>query len=97
MILDSLGAQVVRQLRHLLGHGEEDVLGVSSSYILNFNCFLHCCTILIISCMQEHFRLVEGISEEMANILFNKTTCKVVKDVGKHVGWYLLHCTTRKC
>jgi hypothetical protein len=28
--------------------------------------------------------LVEGISEDVANIVFNKATCKVIKDAIKH-------------
>jgi hypothetical protein len=49
-----------------------------------FNCFLHCCAILILFCTQEHFHLVEGISIEMANIVFDKAVQKVIKDVVKH-------------
>jgi hypothetical protein len=50
-VLDPLGAQVVRQPRHLLGRGGKDVLGESTSYIFkiylflalldNFNSLLH--------------------------------------------------------
>jgi hypothetical protein len=29
---------------------------------------------------------VEGVSEEMTNIIFNKVACKVIKDVIKHTG-----------
>jgi hypothetical protein len=36
MVLDPLRAQVVRRPRHLLGHGGEDVLGESTSYIFKF-------------------------------------------------------------
>jgi hypothetical protein len=50
----------------------------------NFNCFLLCCTILILTCTQEYFCLVEGISEEMANIVFNKDMRKVIKDAIRH-------------
>jgi hypothetical protein len=50
----------------------------------NFNCFLLCCTILILSCTQEHFRLAEGVSIEMANIVFDKAAWKVIKDTTKH-------------
>jgi hypothetical protein len=50
----------------------------------NFTCFLLCCTILILCCTQEHFCLVEGISMEMANIVFNKAARKVIKDAVKH-------------
>jgi hypothetical protein len=35
-------------------------------------CFLFCCTILILSYTQEHFHLVEGVSLEAANIVFNE-------------------------
>jgi hypothetical protein len=49
-----------------------------------FNCFLLCCAILILSCTLEHFRLAEGISEEMANIVFNKVGRKVIKVTVKH-------------
>jgi hypothetical protein len=51
---------------------------------LNFNCFLLCCAILILSCTHEYFHLVEGISEEMANIAFNKAARKVLKVTVKH-------------
>jgi hypothetical protein len=51
---------------------------------LNFNCFLLCGVILILSYMQEHFRLVEGVSLETANIVFDKATQKVIKDAVKH-------------
>jgi hypothetical protein len=34
--------------------------------------------------MQKYFCLAEGISEEMANIVFNKTMHKVIKDAIKH-------------
>jgi hypothetical protein len=44
----------------------------------NFTCFLLCCAILIISCKQEHFCLAEDISIEMANIVFDKATQKVI-------------------
>jgi hypothetical protein len=36
MIMDPLGAQAVHRPGHLLGHGDEDVLGESSSYIFKF-------------------------------------------------------------
>jgi hypothetical protein len=39
---------------------------------LNFTCFFLYCAILILSCTHEHFCLVEGISIEMANIVFDK-------------------------
>jgi hypothetical protein len=50
----------------------------------NFTYFLLCCTILILSCTQEHFCLAEDISIEMANIVFNKAAQKVIKDAVKH-------------
>jgi hypothetical protein len=83
-ILDPLGAQVIHRPRHMLGCGGEDVLGESRCYILKVNCFLLCCTILILSCMREHFCLTEVISEEMPNICFNKATHNVIKDTTKH-------------
>jgi hypothetical protein len=46
----------------------------------DFTCFLLCCTILILSCMQEHFCLAEGISLNAANIVLNKVARKVTKD-----------------
>jgi hypothetical protein len=51
----------------------------------NFTWFLLCCAILIFSYMQEHFRLVKDVSIEMANIVFDKATWKVIKDAVKHV------------
>jgi hypothetical protein len=33
---------------------------------------LLCCTILILSCVQEHFCLTEGINLETANIVVDK-------------------------
>jgi hypothetical protein len=50
----------------------------------NFTCFLLCCAILILSCMQKYFHLAEGVSLEMANIFFNKAVQKVIKDAVKH-------------
>jgi hypothetical protein len=50
----------------------------------NFTCFLLCCAILILSCMQEHFHLAEGVSIKAANIFFNKAVRKVIKEVVKH-------------
>jgi hypothetical protein len=35
--------------------------------------------------MYEHFRLVEGISLEAANIVFDKAAWKVIKEAVKHV------------
>jgi hypothetical protein len=51
---------------------------------LNFTCFLLCYTILILNCTQDHFRLAEGISLEMANFVFDKVAGKVIKDTVKH-------------
>jgi hypothetical protein len=82
-VLDSLSAQAVHQPGHLLGRAGEDVLSESTSYILKFYFFL-CCAILILYCTQEHFRLAEDISIEMANIVFDKATRKVIKDTIKH-------------
>jgi hypothetical protein len=56
----------------------------------NFYCFLLCCTILILSCIHEHFRLVEGVSLEMASIVFDKAAQKVIKDIIKHAHLVLL-------
>jgi hypothetical protein len=51
---------------------------------LNFNYFLFCWAILILSFTQEHFCLAEGVSEDVANIIFNKAARKVIKDAIKH-------------
>jgi hypothetical protein len=51
---------------------------------LNFNCFLLCWAILILSSTQEHFRLAEGVSEDVVIIVFNKVAHKVIKDAVKH-------------
>jgi hypothetical protein len=51
---------------------------------LNFNYFLLYWAILILSSTQEHFRLAEGVSEDVANIVFNKAALKVIKDAIKH-------------
>jgi uncharacterized membrane protein len=50
----------------------------------NFTYFLLCCVILILSSTQDHFHLVEGISLETTNIVFNKVAQKVKKDTVKH-------------
>jgi hypothetical protein len=50
----------------------------------NFTCFLLCCTILILSYRQEHFRLVEDVSLESANIVFDKAARKVIKNTVKY-------------
>jgi hypothetical protein len=83
-VLDPLGAQAIRRPRHLSGRSGEDVLMSLLATISKFNCFLLCCAILIISCTHKHFCLTEGVSEEMANIIFNKATRKVLKDIVKH-------------
>jgi hypothetical protein len=49
-----------------------------------FTCFLLCYAILILSCTQEHFCLVEGVSLDAGNIAFDKMTQKVIKDAIKH-------------
>jgi hypothetical protein len=51
---------------------------------------LLCYAILILSCTHEHFRLAEGVSEEMANIVFNKAARKVIEDTVKHTHLVLL-------
>jgi hypothetical protein len=38
----------------------------------DFTCFLLCCIILILSYTQEHFCLVEDVSLDAANIVFDK-------------------------
>jgi hypothetical protein len=50
----------------------------------NFTCFLLSCAILILSYTQEHFCLAEGVSLEMANIVFDEVARKVIKDAIKH-------------
>jgi hypothetical protein len=40
MVLDPLGAQVVRRSGHLLGRGGKDILGESTSYIFQFYLYL---------------------------------------------------------
>jgi hypothetical protein len=50
----------------------------------NFNCFLLCCVILILSYTHEHFHLAEGVSVEISNIVFDKATQKVINDAAKH-------------
>jgi hypothetical protein len=52
---------------------------------LYFTCFLLCCVILILSCTLEYFCWAEGVSIEMANIVFDKVARKVIKDTIKHV------------
>jgi hypothetical protein len=49
--------------------------------------------------MQEYFRLVEGVSLETANIIFDKAVQKVIKDAIKHAhlmstALYLLYLIT---
>jgi hypothetical protein len=82
-VLDPLGAQAIRRPGLLSGRGGEDIPGESTSYI--FTCILLYCAILILSFTQEYFCLVEGISLETANIIFDKAAWKVIKDVIKHV------------
>jgi hypothetical protein len=73
-VQDPLEAQAIRRPRHLSGHGGEDVLGESTSYIFKFYLFLLYYAILILSYMQDHFRLAEGFSIEIPNIIFDKAT-----------------------
>jgi hypothetical protein len=49
-----------------------------------FTYFLLCCLLLILSYTQEHFYFVEGVSLEMANIVFDKAVENVTKDAVKH-------------
>jgi hypothetical protein len=35
--------------------------------------------------MQEHYCLVDRVSEDEANLAFNNVACKVIKDAFKHV------------
>jgi hypothetical protein len=51
----------------------------------NFTYFLLYYAILILSYMQDHFCLAEGVSMEMTNIVFDKMTQKVIKDTINHV------------
>jgi hypothetical protein len=51
---------------------------------LNFNYFLLYWAILILSSTQQHFRLAGDVSEDVANIVFNKAALKVIKDAIKH-------------
>jgi hypothetical protein len=39
---------------------------------------------LILFCIQEHYRLVNGVSEDEANLVFNNAAWKVIKDAFKH-------------
>jgi hypothetical protein len=76
-------------LRQYVNQGSfQDVVAkmfwVSLVEVSNFNCFLLCWAILILSSTHEHFRLAEGISKDMANIVFNKAARKVIKDAVKH-------------
>jgi hypothetical protein len=86
MVLDPLGAQALRRLGQLSGRGgEAKMLWVSLLAIFSyFTCFLLCCAILILSCTQEHFCLVEGVTLEAANIVFDTVAQKVIKDTVKH-------------
>jgi hypothetical protein len=58
----------------------------------NFICLLLYCAILILSYTQDHFCLAKGVSMEMANIVFDMVTQKVIKDVALS----LLPYTTRR-
>jgi hypothetical protein len=66
------------------------------SIFSNFTCSLLCCAIVILSCMQEHFCLAEGISLESANIVFDKVARKVIKDAVKHAHLVSTALYTRK-
>jgi hypothetical protein len=50
----------------------------------NFACFLLCCAILILSCTQELFRLAEGVSIGISNIVLDKAAQKVIKAAIKY-------------
>jgi hypothetical protein len=39
---------------------------------------------LILFCLEEHYRLDEGVSEDKASLIFNNATHKVIKDAFKH-------------
>jgi hypothetical protein len=39
---------------------------------------------LILFCMQEDYRLADGVSEDEANLVFNNATWKVIKEAFKH-------------
>jgi hypothetical protein len=82
-VLDQLGAQVVH--RRTFQDMVTKMFWVSLLAIFsNFNYFLVCCAILMLSFTKEHFCLTEGVSLEMANIVFDKAARKVIKDTIKH-------------
>jgi hypothetical protein len=60
------------------------MLCVSLGTFSKFTSFLLCCAILILSCTYDHFRLAEGVSKKMANIVFDKAARKVIKDAVKY-------------
>jgi hypothetical protein len=76
MVLDPLGAQVVRRPGLLSGWGGEDVLLGLLAIFSNFTCILLYCAISGWG--------GEGVSLETANIVFNKAVRKVIKDTVKH-------------
>jgi hypothetical protein len=39
---------------------------------------------LILFCLEEHYRLAEGVSEDKASLIFNNAAHKVIKDAFKH-------------
>jgi hypothetical protein len=39
---------------------------------------------LILFCIQEYYRLADGIREDEANLVFNNAAQKVIKDAFKH-------------
>jgi hypothetical protein len=47
--------------------------------------------------MQEHFRLVDGVSEVKASSVFNNAAQKMIKDGLKHVRYILLPHATHMC
>jgi hypothetical protein len=39
---------------------------------------------LILFCMQKYYRLTDGVTKDEANLVFNNTAWKVIKDAFKH-------------
>jgi hypothetical protein len=89
-VLDPLGAQAVCRLGHHLGCSGKMFWVSLLATFSNFNCFLLCFTILILSYTHEHFRLAEGVSAEIANIVFGKVARKVIMNTIKHTHLVLL-------
>jgi hypothetical protein len=67
-VLDLLGAQVIADQGIIQDMVTKMFLVNLLAIFSNFTCFLLCYTILILSCTQEYFCLVEGISLETANV-----------------------------